>query len=339
MKKYLKLFWGENFYQKPKSVISALEKAVDHALDIINEYPGAIQNNLIKSLAIYHNLKGNQFVLGNGIESLIHLVARSYVKNGTKVAFLSPTFGVYKIVTINYGGIIEEIPLTINQTFTANKLYEKIKKTLIFFLAYPNNPTGHYIAPITEVKKFLVKYQGFLIVDECYFGIGKKTTIDLINKFDNLIVLRSLSKNVGLAGLRFGYAVSNKKNIDRLKKFSKNIEEDQLNIFSCLIAQAILPFHKLLIKNFNRFKAGFLKKLNQIPGIEIIPTNTTFVLVKVTKHKNSQQIIKKLAIKYKIFVKNTIVYDNFPKHVLMFAVPKKSDWNYFFQSLTEVVNS
>lgn len=337
-KKNLRLYWGENFCPKQKLVKQVLKKAGDQALAKIHQYPGEIQTETIKALAKYHRLKENQMILGNGIENLIHLIARSYIKKETTIISLSPSFPVYETAAINYGGIYREIPIKINQTFTAAEITKKITKTEIFFLAYPNNPTGQYILSVNKLGKILDEYRGLLVIDECYFGIGDQTAINLVNKYENLIVLRSFSKNLGLAGLRFGYAVSCEKIINQLKKYSTEIEADSLNIFSCYIAQAIVPYIKLLTKGFNKFKEEFIKKLKKIKEIKIIATHTSFILIKLTENKDCKKIIRKLAKNYKIFLKDTSNHENFAQNILVFAVPEKKHWNYFLKSLKEIIN-
>ncbi len=323
----LRLYWGENFTPKPYNVKKRLEKAVLESLQRIHLYPGIIQEETVNCLAKKYCLNKNKIITGNGIESLVHLISRTIGKN-KKVAILSPSFTLYKQATIVYGGKVIKIQVRTGQKFSVDELLEKVKDSKLFFLAYPNNPTGQYIIDPDKIDKFLNSYQGILVADECYYGIGENTLLDLTKKHANLLVLRSFSKTVGLAGIRFGFAVGKEKMIEELKKYSSNIEVDKLNIFSCLVVQAVLPYTDKLVNNFKNLKEkfeGYLKK----SGFDVVESKTSFVLIQLKKENKVQKVIEKLKEKGIQVKKNKDLNEN----ILIFAVPKKTDWKYFIASL------
>ena len=333
--KKLRLNWGENYSLKNPTIVKKISKALGYSLAKINLYPDEQYNKTIQLLAAYHKIKPNQLLLGNGIEGLIHIIARSYVNKDTKVAILSPSFPVYEKTVKIYGGKPINIPTKINKILNTIAVFDNIENTQLFFLAFPNNPTGHYALSIRQINYLLLKYKGLLVVDECYFGIGKLTVLDLLKKHNNLIVLRSFSKSQGLAGIRFGYALANQHVINNLKKYSYHIEVDSINIFTHMIVAAIVKDFKILIKQYLYFKSQFVNLLSEsVNNIQIIPSFTTFILVKI--NKNSQQVYS-LLTKKNIFIKNTLCFNNFPKNIIMFGVPKKEDWRYFIKYLKQAL--
>jgi len=333
----IRLYWGENYCPKPRIVEEMMTKAVLKSLKRIHQFPGEVYDETRKIIAESSHVDINQIILGNGIDNMINLISHCYVEKGTIVAGFSPSYNIYKIAANNHRGLFKSIRVNIGQSFSAQELFGKIKTTKLFFIAYPNNPTGHYCINVTELEELLVKYKGIIIVDECYYGIGNKTVVNLLNKHSNLIILRSFSKGFGLAGLRLGYLISNKNIINQLSKFHSEIELDPISIFTHLVSQSILPCGDLLLKKYNQFKRGFIEKLKSIKKIKVIPTWTSFVLIELSNFHDADAITSKLAERG-IFLKKTKDYDNFPKNILMFAVPEKKYWNYFIKSLTKVIN-
>lgn len=173
-------------------------------------------------------------------------------------------------------------------------------------------------------------------MDECYYGIGNQTALSLLKKHQNIIILRSFSKTLGLAGLRFGFAISHKQNINILEKFSSQIEVDQLNIFSCLLALEILPLMDCLVKGFVKYKNDF-ENLLKLYGFHIIKSDTSFIMIFLDNNLRAQNILSALKKKYKILFKDTSIYQGFPDNILMLAVPSKKYWNFVATSLRRVI--
>jgi len=333
--KQLRLYWGENYSPKNKAMVKRINKVLNNSLEKINLYPGGRYDKTVQLIAKYHEVNFQQILLGNGIEGLIHIIVRSLVKKNTKVAILSPSFTVYKNAVINYGGKVIPVPVKIKQLLDVKNVLEKIKDTSLFFLASPNNPTGHYVFNGKQIDSLLFRYKGLLVVDECYFGIGKKTVINLLKKYKNLIILRSFSKSQGLAGIRFGYAMANPYIINSLEKYSYDIDTDSINIFQHALIPIILKYADTLSKQYLIFKKSFCLKLTkQIPMIEILPSLTTFILVKT--NKESKRVFNAFK-KNNILLKDTRFFPNFPKNVIMFAVPRKEDWSYFIKTLKQAL--
>ncbi len=334
MKTNLRLYWGENYSEKPKHVKALIKKAAIKSVGCINLYPGEVYQQTVNLLAKHLQISEKEILLGNGIDGFLNLIGKCLIKEKDKVAALSPSYCIYEKVINLYKGKILKIKVNIGQTFTANQLLTQIEKTQMFFLSYPNNPTGQYVTSVKDVEIILKKYKGLLVVDECYFGIGNLTILNLVNKYPNLIVIKSFSKSMGMAGLRFGYAISHKKNIDLMQKYSLDIEIDQLNIFTHLLAQAVLLYEKELFITYKQFKQKFIDLLEKKTGYEVIPTDTSFILLKIKGCQNSQ-IVSELA-KQGIYIKDTKIYANFPKDIIMFSVPPKNKWQYFVKNLLNI---
>ncbi|MBU0975223.1 MAG: aminotransferase class I/II-fold pyridoxal phosphate-dependent enzyme [Patescibacteria group bacterium] len=332
MKKPLRLYWGENYTPKSIKIQKIIDKASQQACESIHLYPGELQLELKKEIAKKYKVNIEQIFLGNGIENLIHLSVRALTKQGDKVAFLSPTFPVFETAADTYEMRKIEIPIKIGKKLQAINLLKSLVGTKLFYLAYPNNPTGQYVLSLKELKVFASKYSGKIILDECYWGIGKKTGINLISKSPNIIVMRSLSKSSGLAGLRFGFSISNKTISQSLHKYSTKIEADSLNSFTCCIAKKILPLTEELSDQYVKFKAAFINNLKKKTGLETIRNETSFILAVIPEKINVSVLMKELK-QTGYETKDCSKYDYFPMNILMFAVPPEDKWPDFFSDI------
>ena len=169
-------------------------------------YPDAHQNALRRALEEYTGISSDHILVGAGADELIDLVLRATLESGDKVINCPPTFGMYSFSTQVNGGSLVEIPR--NGEFQVDLL--KVKKaidsrTKAIFLASPNNPTGN-LAPEDTVLS-LLEENILVVIDETYFEFSGQTVAPLVSEHPNLVVLRTLSKWAGLAGLRLGYGI------------------------------------------------------------------------------------------------------------------------------------
>ena len=243
----------------------------------------------------------NQILLTHGSDGGIKTIFESIVKQNDKVIIFSPTFEMYdvycklyqaKYKTINYSIKDKKIYLNFSRLF---KTLKEFKPKLICF-ASPDSPTGFFFNQI-QVKKILEfskKNNIFVLIDEAYYLFSEKTYINEINKYKNLAIIRSMGKAFGVAGLRVGFIVSNKINIDFFRSYRGMYEIN--NIAAYMLNKILTKKGIKEVKNsVNRLIEGkkfFLKNLKKNPNIEFIDTHANFIHLKILKDKN--KIIKKI---------------------------------------------
>ena len=212
--------------------------------DYYGYYPDVSQ--LLSNLGQYLKLNKNNFLVGLGAESIIKDVLFYFSKGKKRIGLLTPTYFMYNIYSKLFG--YKVFNLKINPETANNLNITDIKKFLIknslnlLVLVNPSHPFEKNWSKIEiqNLLKFCKKKNIILILDEVYQGLGSKTSKNLIRKFDNLIIIGSLSKNIGLPALRVGFMISSKKMIELLESFRLAIE---------------LPFHSIkIISNFLKKK-------------------------------------------------------------------------------------
>ena len=270
----IRLDKGELPYAPSESVVKAIAAAASE----INRYPEVLGGSLRKALAAYTGKKEQEIVIGNGSDDLIELILKVFLQPGEEVILPVPTFFVYNFATKVVGGVPVWVSRTADFGLDLEALTAKItSKTKVIFLANPNNPTANLVKKETIIK-LLEIVNCIIVVDECYYEFCQATVADLIEQYPNLIVLRSLSKSFGLAGIRLGYAIANETIIDYLYRAAQLFPVNKLAIVAGNAALEAREYGRENIRKVMGAKtrlAGEIEKL----GFLVYPSATNFLFV------------------------------------------------------------
>ena len=175
----------------------------------INKYPEVLGESLAEKISEHHHLHPDNILINNGSTESIYLLAQAFSKQ--KTAIVTPTFSEYEDAANMYGE--EASYIDWNMLESATKI-----KADILFLCNPNNPTGEIFYRVEELLNN--NPETIIVIDEAFieFTISISSAIPLINKYDNLIILRSLTKAYAIPGLRLGYIVSSPALISKIKQ-------------------------------------------------------------------------------------------------------------------------
>src|SRR6202000_1626693 len=277
-------------YQGEASVfLDANENAFGSPLDAqYNRYPDPLQYNVKKRLSEIKGLPVRNIFLGNGSDEAIDILFRSFCNPGVdNVIIVPPTYGMYQ-VSANINDVeARKVNLTADYQLNMEGIAEAIDEhTKMIFICSPNNPTGNSINR-TDVETLLANFNGLVVVDEAYINFSRqKTFIQELTEYANLVVLQTLSKAWGLAGLRVGMAFASEEIIEVMNKVKPpyNINEasqqlalralqniDQVNNW---IKETLLQRDKLVLE---------LKHFDFV--LDIYPSDANFILVKTADPK------------------------------------------------------
>jgi histidinol-phosphate aminotransferase len=233
----LRLATNENSHELCMNLVSDLQKKLPY----VNRYPNVINDILQENIAKKHFVDKENIIIGSGSDELIVLAAMLYIERGNNALMCSPSFFRYAQVTKLMHGECKMVKC-INYKYNLNGLLDNIDPfTRIIFICNPNNPTGTFIKTM-EIEQFLARVPNniLVIVDEAYFDFVFPKTHSasvLINKYHNLLVLRTFSKFYALAGLRIGFGISNK---DVIVKFVAARSQYSVNAIAQEAALAVL---------------------------------------------------------------------------------------------------
>ncbi|MGG3856507.1 histidinol-phosphate transaminase [Metabacillus fastidiosus] len=208
--KVIKLASNEN----PYGSSPLAKEAIKEELDQLGLYPDGYSATLRTKLANYLEVKEEELIFGNGSDEIIQIICRALLDQHSNTIMATPSFPQYKHNAVIEGAEIREVPLK-NGMHDLDTMLNKIdEQTKIVWVCSPNNPTGTYVTRLSLLS-FLEKVPShvLVVVDEAYYEyVGAEDypeTVPLINKYPNLMVLRTFSKAYGLAALRIGYGIAN----------------------------------------------------------------------------------------------------------------------------------
>ncbi len=259
---------------KNESPFDLQEEMKDEILEEIrdiplNRYPPLRPEKLEKKLAEYVGFSEDNVCIGNGSDDIIPMIFELF--DADQVIISTPTFSMYSFYAKKRGLKINKVPL--NENFEIPPFFDSIKKFSIVCICSPNSPTGN-VQPREKIIKAL-ESDNIVILDEAYGEFAEETSIDLIDKYDNLIVLRTLSKAFGLASLRVGYAVGSSEIIEYLNRIRSPFSQDMLSI---KIAKKVLDDTGSIKENVKKIideRERIFKRFKQFA----YPSETNFILM------------------------------------------------------------
>jgi histidinol-phosphate aminotransferase len=274
-------------YQGEASVfLDANENAFGSPLEAqFNRYPDPLQYNVKKRLSEIKGLPVRNIFLGNGSDEAIDILFRSFCNPGVdNVILVPPTYGMYK-VSANINDIeARNVPLTEEFQLNLEGIAEAIDKhTKLIFICSPNNPTGNSIDR-ADVETLLANFDGLVVVDEAYINFSRqKTFIQELTEYANLVVLQTLSKAWGLAGLRVGMAFASEEIIEVMNKvkppYNINEASQQLALEALANIDQVNSWIKETLLQRDKLVFG-LKDFDFV--VDIYPSDANFILVKTT---------------------------------------------------------
>lgn len=206
----IKLNTNENAYPPPPVVGEKLQSMDSSSLKL---YPNPVSDSLRKRIAQIHKCEPSEVLLGNGSDEVLALCTRAFVENDGSVGYFDPSYSLYPVMADIRD--VEKRPVSLGDQFEW-RMPEEYSCSL-FFLTNPNAPTG-ILYPRDVVADFCGSFEGVVVIDEAYVEFSSRHCMEMAKEFDNVLVVRTLSKSCSLAGLRIGYAVGNRELIRALHK-------------------------------------------------------------------------------------------------------------------------
>jgi|LGOV01.1.fsa_nt_gb histidinol-phosphate aminotransferase len=265
-------------------------------LDGLNRYPNDSADEVKNKISEWINKSINEIIMGNGSSELIEMVLKTFLEPNEAVVGFSPSFSMYEIFTKIYNG--KYVAFELDNTFKLCidgfiEFINRIKPKIVL-ISNPNNPTGIGIA-LTNIIQIVEQSDAIIVVDEAYIEFGGESSIEYINKYNNLIILRTFSKAMGLAGIRLGYMVANEELISYVKRikspYNVNKMTQEIGI-NALLNLEVIEKNIELIKNERSWLFQQLEELKLNPII----SESNFILFKSNICDDLYEFLKKEGI-------------------------------------------
>ena len=322
---------NENPYDLPPDL---KKEILDYAMERSwSRYPPIVAKDLYKSIANYVGWKPDGIIAGNGSDELILTLLISFLEPGMKFVVPAPSFPMYPYIAALIGAEVISVPLKQDYTYDCDALEDVfLKEGNMLAICSPNNPTGT-LFPLARLEKILKKSDAPVIIDEAYYEFSRVTALELLKKYDNLIILRTFSKAFSLAGLRVGYALMVPELAQEIGKVKLPFN---INFFS--IAAAI----KLLenCTKLEKVQRGIVKErdalsyaMKSIKGLTVYPSSANFILFKTDYDSD---------MVYEKFLENGLLVRNLSanpllKKTLRVTISTQKNNKKFIDSLTRIM--
>ena len=306
----------------PPSVKKTLKKNIDN----IKNYPDFSSSTVISSLKKYTQLEKSNLLVGNGAIEIIYNFCFAFLSKKTKILIPIPTFQEYETAAKLNNCQISYFK-TMNLSENLDQFILKIPKNGCIFICNPNNPTGKLLEKnqLLQIIKKAKKLSTIVFIDECFIEMvpeSNESVISYVKKYDNLFVLRSLTKSFALPGIRIGYAAASKYMIEILQKIKipwsvNSLAQDAAN--TALKNKSHLIKSNLIIKKELSY---LINKINKLDGFDCDKSSTNFILIKMKK--NSTNLQKKL-LEHKILIRDCKNFRGLNNHYIRIAVKSHKD--------------
>lgn len=294
LEKVVKLASNENPFGCSPKVLEAITNVVGK----FAIYPDGATEELSAKLAQFLNVNSNQLIFGSGADEIVQIISRALLTKEHNIVAASSTFPQYAHHAVIEGAEVRSVPLIDGVHDLDGMLNQIDLNTKIVWICNPNNPTGTYINS-NELEAFIEKVPSstLIVVDEAYFEYVTATnypnTISLIDKYSNLMVLRTFSKAYGLASFRIGYGVSNSKLIEELNIARLPFNTSMIAQTAAIVALEDRNFINSCVEENKKGMEQYTTFFNE-NGIKYYPSQANFIFVPL---ENSQEIFKELESK------------------------------------------
>lgn len=329
-----------NPYYPDKKLLHEMKANFDR---LICDYPSGLAVNDLLA-AKYWGLHQNQVCVGNGAAELIKSLMT--ILKG-KIGVIRPTFEEYPN-RCKGSDVISYIPDNRNFAYSAKDLIDFFndKPISTLLLINPDNPSGNYIKKqdILELVKWAQAKNIRIIIDESFVDFvdaeenATLLAMDILTAYNNLIVVKSISKSFGVPGIRLGIAASN--DLELIHEIQQDMPIWNINSFAEFYLQIFEKYRSSYdnaLKKFKKVRTRYADNLSKLPMLRIIPSQANYITCEVVGDKNSTDITEKLLNDYNIFIKDLSSKKGFEgKSYIRLAVKTEEENNLLINALKNI---
>lgn len=324
--------WGPS----PKAM-----KAISDEIKSINRYPESQLHELVDEIAEYSGVKSSQVIIGgDGADEIIDVLAKTFIDNGDEFIVPLPSYMYYEYLLKQYGAK----PVYAKWDLDANKLdvesiYEAITpKTKMIFLCTPNNPTGTLIDKEVLAEIAAKNPEILIVIDEAYFEYSEVTNRDLINEYDNIFIIRTMSKVLGLAGMRIGYGLACEEIIEYMHRIKPVFSLTRLSFVAALNTFRDKNYIKESIRKGIESRQYLYEETSKIKGLNVFPSKSNFMLIGVKDTGFTATELAHELMKKGIIVRDCTSFKGLDEYWIRISICTLEEDEKFIEILKEVLS-
>ncbi|WP_031209950.1 histidinol-phosphate transaminase [Mesorhizobium sp. LSJC264A00] len=272
---FIKLNTNENPFPLPPIIMQSAVAALKRQY----LYPDDDNLRLREAASSTYGVSRDQVIAGNGSSELLGLIYRAFLAPGDKVAMMSPGFSFNRKLAMLQGAEFLEIGCQAHSLPMEQLLSVAAKDAKFIMLANPNNPTGTFL-PISDIECLVAQSDRLIVLDEAYVDFAPDHGLRLINRYSNLLILRSFSKSYAAAGIRVGFGFGHPEIIGRLRNIQNVFN---MNVIGHAVGISVLAHRGAYADNHKHIKderERVTVALSQL-GFSVTPSRANFLLARV----------------------------------------------------------
>lgn len=271
-----------NLNESPFDIPITLKEDILRDLRFIpwSRYPNRNPQELRMPLARALGVDKDQLLVAGGSNPLIGTVMGSVLSPGDRMILCPPVFSFYENTSRIYKPKLMRIPLLSDFSVDAEALLKGASLAHLIVLCSPNNPTGSVIS-LDLLKKVLTHTPGLVLWDEAYAEFWGQSAVALLSQFPRLLVLRTFSKALGLAGLRVGYLVGHPALIREIQKIAVPYDMNCLSLLAAMRVLDAFQWVETRIRQIVNERESLYRKMKAISGVEPFPSQANFICFQV----------------------------------------------------------
>lgn len=268
-----------NTNEFPYQPVPGVEKAAVDSVANMNLYSDLSCKALTESFFKVFGYGGKNVVFTNGSDEALYLSFLTFCGKDRGVAYADITYGFYSVYADLCGIESTVIPLD-NELSVKPEDYFGLDKTIV--IANPNAPTGKMLT-VDEIESIVKNnLENIVIIDEAYTDFSGQTCVNLVDKYDNLVIIGTFSKSRGMAGARLGYLIACEDLVNDIQKVKFSINPYNVNSITQAVGKAVLDnneYYKKCVREICDTRDAFSENIKSL-GFEVIPSKTNFVFAK-----------------------------------------------------------
>jgi histidinol-phosphate aminotransferase len=269
---WIKLNTNENPYPPSPAVVQAVLAELGSNGASLRAYPSASSQALREAAGALYGFDPSWVIMANGSDEVLNNLIRACANEGEEIGYIHPSYSYYATLAEIQGARVRTFGLT--EDWRIADFPERYDGKL-FFLTTPNSPLG-FAFPFSYIEELARRCTGLLVVDEAYADFADGNALELVKKYDNVVVTRTLSKSYALAGMRLGLAIARPTVIAALDKIRDHYNLDRLAQAACLASLQDQTYFRDRTAEVCATRAWFSAELERL-GYTVIPSQGNFV--------------------------------------------------------------
>ncbi len=333
--KIIRMGSNENPLGPSPKAIESLKKNLNQ----INTYPESNIDDLKIKIASYAGVSPEEVVVGgDGADEILDVLAKTLIEPGDEYIIHPPSYMYYEYTFNVYGALPVYARWDIGKNrLDLNSVLESISpRTKVIFLCTPNNPTGGLIDK-NDIKTILESTDALVVVDEAYWEFSEVNNIELLEEYENLFILRTFSKVMGLAGMRIGYGIGHREFIEYMHRVKPVFSLIKLSYIAASATLDDSEYIKQSTKLSIESREFLYDEMSKIPSIKVFESLSNYLLVDIRNTgMNSKEISEEL-MKKGIIVRDCSSFRGLDEYYIRVSVATPKENEKFIKVLKNIL--